>query len=173
MQSNYSLSFTTEPSPISPATAILSNTNFRAAVTLAESGSAFTAASESIPLTLTGTGMTSNGTASTVGGVASYSTLQVTAAGTGDKLTASLAVTNSASVTATSSTFTINAPLYLNASALAFGNEGVGMISVAKTVSLYNYTGATVSPVISLPVGASFAASGCANCLTMPPAAFR
>ena len=63
-------------------------------------------------------------------------------------------------------------PLYLNASALAFGNEGVGVTSVAKTVSLYNYSGATVSPVISLPVGASFAASGCANLLNNASCSF-
>jgi hypothetical protein len=110
VQSNYSLSFTTEPSPIPPATAILPNTNFQAAVTLAESGSAFTAASESIPLTLTGTGTLSNGTASTASGVASYSTLQVSAAGTGDKLTATLAVTGSASVSATSNGFNVATP---------------------------------------------------------------
>ena len=40
----------------------------------------------SIPLTLTGTGTLSNGSASTTNGVASYSTLQVSAAGTGDTL---------------------------------------------------------------------------------------
>jgi hypothetical protein len=107
VQTNYSLSFTTAPSPISPATAILSNTNFQAAVTLDESGIPFTGGSASIPLTLTGTGTLSNATASTASGVASYSTLQVSTVGTGDTLTASLAVTGSASVSATSSTFNV------------------------------------------------------------------
>ena len=38
VQSHYSLSFTGEPSPISPATSILTNTHFQAAVTLQEDG---------------------------------------------------------------------------------------------------------------------------------------
>jgi hypothetical protein len=70
-------------------------------VTLEESGSAFTPGSVSIPLTLAGTGTLLNGTASTSGGVATYSKLEVSAAGTGDVLTANLTLTSGAAKQAT------------------------------------------------------------------------
>ena len=91
VQTNYSLSFTTEPGPIAPALAISAGANFKAAVTLDESGSPF-APAVSIPLTLTGAGALTNDTATTANGVASYSTLQVSAAGADDTLTANLAL---------------------------------------------------------------------------------
>ena len=57
-------------------------------------------------------------------------------------------------------------PLYLYPSTLAFGSEGIGVASAPKTVSLYNYTGATVSPVIPASVGAYATSAGsCANAL--------
>jgi len=108
VQSNYSLSFTTEPSPISPAIAILPNTNFQAAVTLDESGSAFSPA-VTIPLALNGSGTLTGGSAATSGGTASYTTLQVNTAGAPDTLTANLALNTTPSVTisATSTSFTV------------------------------------------------------------------
>jgi CSLREA domain-containing protein len=97
VQTNYSVSFSTEPQAISPATEIYTSTNFEAGVTLDESGAPFTAVAETIPLTLDGTGTVSGGSATTNSGVASYSTLQVNTAGTGDMLNADLALNPAAS----------------------------------------------------------------------------
>jgi hypothetical protein len=97
VQTNYSVSFSTEPQAISPATEIYTSTNFEAGVTLDESGTPFTAVAETIPLTLDGTGTLSGGSATTSSGVASYSTLQVNTAGTGDMLNADLALNPAAS----------------------------------------------------------------------------
>jgi hypothetical protein len=111
-QTNYALSFTTEPSPISPATQIVPNTNFQAAVTLDESGSAFAGPGNSISLTLTGNGTLSGGTSSFSSGAANdFSTLQVSAAGLNDELTANLtlngAATPAVAISATSSQFNV------------------------------------------------------------------
>lgn len=110
VQSNYSLSFSIEPAPISPATVIVPGASFQAAVTLDESGSPF-APAVSIPLTLSGNGTLTNGTASTVNGVATYSTLQVSAPGTADMLTANLTLNGALapplSLSATSSSFMV------------------------------------------------------------------
>jgi hypothetical protein len=46
-------------------------------------------------------------------------------------------------------------PLYLSTSTLAFGNEGVQVPTAAKTVYFYNYTGAAVSPTLTVSGGAS------------------
>ena len=54
VQTNYSLTFSTEPEPISPATAIYTDADFQAAITLEESGIPFSGMT--IPLTLSGTG---------------------------------------------------------------------------------------------------------------------
>jgi len=101
VQTNYSLAFTSQPAPIAPAAVILPNVNFQAAVTLQENGVAFastvtppaTPPSLNVPLTLTSnpTGATlTGGSATTINGVADYLTLQVSAPGTGDTLTANL-----------------------------------------------------------------------------------
>lgn len=130
VQTDYTLSFSTEPEPISPATSIAPGANFQAAVTLDESGSAFTAGSVSIPLSLTtGGGTLSNGTASTSGGVATYSTLQVSAAGSNDQLTANLTLNTSpaVSISAASSSFTV-------------------VVSAASTVTATSSAVATFSP---------------------------
>ena len=114
VQTNYSLSFSTEPEPITPASSILTSTNFQAGVTLNESGSPFSAASQAIPLTLTGAGTLTGGSASTTSGVATYSTLQVDTAGTGDTLTANLTLNSGASpvaaISTASTSFDVNAP---------------------------------------------------------------
>lgn len=92
VQTNYSLAFTTEPKPIAPATVILPNQYFQAAVTLDESGSPFSAQAVTIPLALTaGNGALYVGSLPTTSnGVATYSMLQVSAPGTDDVLTAHL-----------------------------------------------------------------------------------
>jgi Bacterial Ig-like domain (group 3) len=116
VQTNYALSFSTQPEPISPATSIHAETNFEAGVTLTESGSAFTGASLSIPLALTSspsgaTLLNGTGSTSTSTGVATYSTLRANEAGTDDSLTASLTLNAGLSpalaITATSSQFNV------------------------------------------------------------------
>jgi len=108
VQTDYSLSFSTEP----PAT-VTAATNFTTAVTLDESGSAFSGGAVTIPLTLTGNGTLTGGSAATASGIAVYSTLQVSAAGTGDTLTANLALNSAATpapaISATSTGFTVTA----------------------------------------------------------------
>ena len=62
------------------------------AVALTENGNAFTATGVTIPLTLTGTGTLTGGSATTSAGVATYSNPKVSAAGSGDTLTATLSL---------------------------------------------------------------------------------
>lgn len=111
VQTDYALSFSTQPTPISPASSILAATNFQAAVTLNENGGAFTAAAESIPLSLTGNGSLTGGSANTSSGIASYSALQISASGSADTLTANLALnaalTPALAISATSSPFSV------------------------------------------------------------------
>ena len=143
VQTNYSMVFSTEPAPISPATLFLPNTNFAAAVTLDESGNPFTPA-VNIPLSLNGIGTLANGTATTASGVATYSTLQVSAPGTGDTLTATLAlnpaiVSNSPAVSATSSPgFTVIQTATTTSAASASANYSPGAQSVALSATVTN-----------------------------------
>jgi hypothetical protein len=58
-------------------------------------------------------------------------------------------------------------PLYLSASTLAFGNEGVGVPSAAKTVYVYNYTGSTVTATVPASTP-PFAVAGGTNCASLP-----
>jgi hypothetical protein len=102
VQTDYSLTFTTEPPPT-----VTVGANFSAAVALDESGTAFGTAAVTIPLTLTGNGTLSGGSASTSGGVTNYTSLQVSTAGSGDTLTADLTL-NGLTISAVSSSFTAN-----------------------------------------------------------------
>ena len=134
VQTNYALSFSTEPTSASV------NTNFAAGVTLTESGSSFQP-SVTIPLTLTGSGTLSGGSAATSGGVASY-TLQVNAAGSGDTLTANLllngAVTPAVAISATSSTFNVG---------LTTPTVGLSLSSASVTYgTLVTFTATVPSP---------------------------
>lgn len=95
VETNYSLAFSTEP-----AAMIQPSTNFQAAVMLDESGSPFTGVAVTIPLTLTGNGALNGGSAATSAGTATYSALQVSAGGTDDLLTASLALNSAITPTA-------------------------------------------------------------------------
>ncbi len=122
VQTNYALSFTTQPTGVSVAT------NFAAAVTLTESDSPFQPA-VTIPLALTGSGTLSGGSATTSGGVASY-TLQLDTAGSGDDLTANLALNPAlipaVAISATSNTFSVGATtptvdLNLSSSSISYG----------------------------------------------------
>ena len=104
VQTNYALTFSTEPPDVPE------NTSFTAGVTLTESGAPFQAA-VSIPLTLTGPGTLTGGSATTVDGVASYS-LQISAAGSGDTLAANLVLNQNATtptaIAATSTSFSVS-----------------------------------------------------------------
>jgi hypothetical protein len=103
VQTNYALNFTTQPTDTPVAT------NFAAAVTFTESGNPFQPV-VTIPLTLTGNGTLTGGSATTSAGVASY-TLQVDTAGSSDTLTANLtlnsALVPAVAISAVSNTFAV------------------------------------------------------------------
>ena len=120
VQTNYGLSFSAQPVNIAAGEAMIP----APAVTLSESGTAFADGKDaiSIPLTLTGNGTLSGGTASTddsltspTKGVASYAGLTVNAMGSDDKLTATLSLnpnlTTPLSLTAPSNLFNVGTAL--------------------------------------------------------------
>ena len=106
VQTNYTMSFTTNP----PSTVTVDQ-GFAAAVTLDESGTAFSAGSVNIPLTLNGGTLYGTTTEATSAGVASYAGLTATA-GNGLTLGAALplnaALTPSLSISAASAAFDVN-----------------------------------------------------------------
>ncbi len=185
VQTNYSLSFTGEPSPISPATSILTNTHFQAAVTLQESARAFTGAPVSVALTLAGPGALSNGSATTSSGVASYSTLQVSAVGTGDVLAATLTLTASgavkpATISANSNPFNVitvlATPTITFAAAPTPTYPGANFTVSATTNSNGALSYSYVSGPCSQVSGGIFSSTGAGNCVvqasTAPTATF-
>jgi hypothetical protein len=151
VETNYALSFSTDP-----AATENSGVAFPVAVTLAESGNVFTAASESIPVTLSG-GATLAGSpvsASTSAGVASYSlTITNPVAAAGLQLNASLALNGATTVTAASSTFNLNPPVATTT--MVAGNLTVPWSANSQTVTLVvdvKASGATVSGgVLTIP----------------------
>ncbi len=110
VQTNYALSFTSPVSNVLQGAAM----SPAPAVTLDESGTPFTGGSVTIPLTLNGTGTLTGGSATTSSGVATYSALKINTVGTGDSLTAQLALNAAAtpapSVSAASGTFNVLVP---------------------------------------------------------------
>ena len=139
VQTNYSLVFSTEPGPISPATSILTSTNFEAGVELEENGVPFIGPAVTIPLTLSaGTGTLTGNSANTspTTGIASYNTLTVSATGTGDTLTANLALNPAATtpptVAVTSNPFTVSPPLVAT-SVVVSGYPSPVYVGVAHT----------------------------------------
>lgn len=109
VQTNYSMSFTTPASDVAPNAVMTPAPT----VTLDESGAPFTAAAVTIPLTLASTpsGATlSGGSVLTSAGVATYSSLSVNLHGTGDTLTANLALDASpaVSISSASGTFIVS-----------------------------------------------------------------
>lgn len=105
VQTNYSIAFTTQPSNV-VQNAIMTPAP---AVTLDESGSAFTGGAVTIPLSLsTGTGTLTGGSAATAAaGVATYSALSIDQPGTGDVLTATLTLDGTLALTAVSGPFNV------------------------------------------------------------------
>jgi CSLREA domain-containing protein len=148
VQTNYALSFSTDP----PAN-IFTGTSFGAGVTLDESGSPFVVTATplptiTVPLTLNGSGTLTGGSAAIndATGIATYSGLQVSQAGSGDTLTANLTLNpnitpTALSISATSSTFgtTLSVPT-VTAINPKFGVLAGGSI---VTITGTNFTGAT------------------------------
>jgi hypothetical protein len=114
VQTRFALAFTQQPSDVAPNLAM----SPVPLVTLRESGAVFTP-SVTIPLSLQGTGTLSGGSASTSIGVATYSSLKIDTAGTGDKLQASLTLNSNTStmISVTSNAFNVSSPV----SQLLFG----------------------------------------------------
>jgi hypothetical protein len=112
VQTDYALSWSASGS-VQPSNVVQYATMSPApAITLDEDGSPFTATAETIPLTLTGSGTLTGGSAVTSAGVATYSSLSVNTPGTGDSLAATLALnpaisTHAPSIAATSGSFTV------------------------------------------------------------------
>ncbi|MGB8030148.1 MAG: choice-of-anchor Q domain-containing protein [Terracidiphilus sp.] len=148
VETNYALSFTTQPSGAALAT------DFNAAVTLTESGTPFQPA-VTISLTLTGSGTLTGGSAATSGGVASY-TLQVDTAGSSDRLMANPTLNGglapAVAISATSSSFAVGmatptVTLGLSSASITYGTLETLTATVPSaatgTVTFYN-NGSTV-----------------------------
>jgi sugar lactone lactonase YvrE len=148
VQTNYALSFSTQPAGAAVGA------NFAAGVTLTESGNPF-APSVTIPLTLTGAGALSGGSAATSSGVASY-TLQVNTVGTGDALTANLTLNGTATpavaISTTSDPFNIGiatttVTLSLSSSSITYGTQETltATLPSAATGSVTFYDNGTIA----------------------------
>jgi hypothetical protein len=151
VQTNYALAFTGQPAPAAPATEILMNTAFTAAVTLNESGQPFVPP-VTLPLTLTGTGSLSGGSVMTASGVANYPELQVSETGKGDVLMASLALNPA---------ITPTAPL------LATASNGFDVDSLPTTIQAANVTVPFSGNPQSVPLTAAVASSQTVNAGTV------
>ncbi len=123
-----------------------------------------TASAVSIPLSLSGSGSLSNNTATTASGVATYSTLQVSAAGTNDQLTATLALnpaisSTSPAISITSSSFDVtatSAPSVTSANAAIFNAGSAGTFTVTTSGS----PTPSLSESGALPSGVTFTDNG-------------
>jgi hypothetical protein len=118
----------------------------------------------------TGAFTTAGGTNCTNLATNSYCSFTVTFTPTGTGVVAStpLNVVVGSTSLPLSATGTGVTPLYLSASTLAFGNEGVGATSAPRTVYVYNYTGSSITAQIPASTGAFTTAGGtnCANLAT-------
>ena len=147
VQTNYALSFTQQPSNTVSGVSMLP----APAVTLTESGNAFTAAGVTVPLTLSGPGTLSGGSATTSAGVATYSSLNLSTPGSGDTLTATLslnpALTPALSLTTVSSEFNIIAgtPTAANSSFVLPATTVAGT-TITGTLTLKDQNGNPVVP---------------------------
>jgi hypothetical protein len=163
VQTNYALSFSQQPSNADAGVSMLP----APAVALTESGNAFTPA-VTIPLTLTGSGTLSGGSAATSAGVATYSSLKVSATGSGDTLTSELslnpAVTPALSLTAVSSEFNIIAatPTAANSN-FALPSTALAGAAVTGTLTLKDQDGNLV-----LPTSVTFTTTSTATTFSTP-----
>ncbi|MGA7343575.1 MAG: Ig-like domain repeat protein, partial [Terracidiphilus sp.] len=144
VQSNYSMTFSTEPPTTVPAL-----TSFGAGVTLNESGNPFVVTATplptvTIPLSLNGTGALTGGSVaiSDATGIATYSALQVSLVGTNDSLTANLTLNSAVTptplvISATSSQFDVELTSTTTTAAGATANysEGAQNVTLSATVT--------------------------------------
>lgn len=151
VQTNYSMSFSAQPAPVAPASSILMNTPFTAAVTVEESGSAFNVPVP-VPLTLMGTGTLTGGSATTSNGVAVYPNLQVSATGNGDMLSAGLALNPPSSP----------APLAISAA-----SSGFDVVSLTTSTAAANAAAAFTGGAQSIPLSATVTSSQTVNAGTV------
>ncbi|UWZ86119.1 beta strand repeat-containing protein [Occallatibacter riparius] len=132
VQTNYTMTFSSQPSPISPATTLDANTNFQAAVTLNESGIGTNGIT--IPLTLLGPGPLSGGSAVTVGGVATYSALKTGHGAPTNILKATLALNSALKLTSQSSPFEVHGPPFGAISAVKDARSQAATIAQSDNV---------------------------------------
>jgi CSLREA domain-containing protein len=158
VQTNYSIAFTTEPEPVSPAMQIVALAPFQAAVTLTENGVAFFDGTDTIPIPLTlttGPGALGGGSVSTSAttGIATYSALRISLPGTNDQLTAKLTL-NSALTPAPGLVLTQTSSLFNVDKVPTTTTLGVSIGSGTPSSSI------SITPGESLKLTATVAASG-------------
>jgi CSLREA domain-containing protein len=155
VQTNYSLSFSRQPAPIAPATAIAPQTDFSAAVNLKESG--MPVSGQTIPVSLGhgSTGVLSGGSAVTdSSGVAAYSSLQISSQGENDTLVATLPLTATLQLSSASNAFSVSGQASQTIAFSSVGGPvtyGVGAIALQATAS----SGLAVSFSVSGPATVS------------------
>jgi CSLREA domain-containing protein len=160
VQTNYALSYTQQPSNTESGASMLP----APALALTESGNAFTASGVTIPLTLTGNGLLSGGSAATSAGLATYSSLKVSAAGSDDTLTATLSLnpnlSTPLSLAVTSNSFNVASAVIatLQISA-AYLTEGFAVTPFTPVTGSGGVAPLTYSISPGLPAGLSFSTS--------------
>jgi len=137
VQTSYAISFTTQPKPISPATAFYINTPFQVAVALDESGALLDVSGVTIPLSLTTNGSQSAALANTTNGVATYSGAEVFTTGT-TTATASLplAILPSVTLSINSNSFNVlasSSPTITSANNVGFALNQSNTFTVTTT----------------------------------------
>ncbi len=142
VQTDYSLSFSTEPPPV-----VAPGVNFAAAVQLNESGNAFPVSGITIPLALgpgsAGT-LSGNTTTTDSSGVATYSSLQVNATGSGDTLVATLALTASGATPAATASVTSTSFDVLEPAATPMISPSGGTYTSPQSVTITDTTSGAV-----------------------------
>ena len=166
-QTNYAMSFTTNP-----ATSESSGVPFAAAVTLTESGSPFTGAGVSIPVTLSG-GATLTGSpvsASTSAGIANYSlTVSNLTSVSGLQLDADLTLDDPIAISATSNSFSLNPVSAPVISASFSPSTIVSGSNSTLTISVTNPNSTSLSNVVfnnTVPPGTTLVTQTGGNCST-------
>jgi hypothetical protein len=146
VQTNYAIAFRQQPSNVVQGAAM----SPAPTVQLDESGMPFTASPALIMLNFSGAGTLSGGMEKTANGLATFSDLSVSAVGTGDKLTATLNVRNSISISsATSDAFEVT-PL-VNALKLT-GIPATAQAGSNFTVTVTGYVGTNIATSYTGPV---------------------
>jgi hypothetical protein len=141
VETNYAFSFTTQPIGVPVAT------DSPVAVTLTESGNPFQPGI-TIPLTFTGNGTMTGGSATTSAGVASY-TLQFNTDGTGDTLTANLALNPALGPPVAISTVSNTFDVGVTTPPVGVDYSTSGSIAYGTPETLYGYVPATATGTVT------------------------